>query len=87
MIWKRRAVLATVKYHPDYMPLLVLAGLGIGWLLASAAGVMVAEQYALVAMIPMIVWAMLGFHAFNTIIFPLAYLLFAVPLAKYSSRH
>lgn len=82
MIWKRRAVLATVKYHPDYMPLLVLAGLGIGWLLASAAGVMVAEQYALVAMIPMIVWAMLGFHAFNTIIFPLAYLLFAVPFGE-----
>ncbi|SFU51733.1 exosortase A [Nitrosomonas eutropha] len=82
MIWKRRVVLATVKFHPDYMPLLVLVGLGLGWLLASAASVQVIEQYALVAMMPAIVWAMLGFQAFNTIIFPLVYLLFAVPFGE-----
>lgn len=79
MIWKKRAILATVQYRPDYMSLPVLAGLGLAWLLASAASVMVAEQYALVAMIPMIVWALLGLRAFSAILFPLAYLLFAVP--------
>ncbi|MXS85191.1 exosortase A [Nitrosomonas sp. HPC101] len=82
MIWKKRAILATVEYHPNYIPLLVLIGLGLGWLLASLANVVVVEQYTLVAMIPVIVWAMLGYQAFSTILFPLAYLLFAVPFGE-----
>ncbi len=82
MIWKKRVQLAAANYHPDYTSLLILAGLGFGWLAASAASVLVAEQYALVAMIPVIVWAMLGRTAFITIIFPLAYLLFAVPFGE-----
>jgi exosortase A len=79
MIWKRRGVLAAVKYYPSYIPLLVLTALGFGWLLASLGSALVVEQYVLVAMIPIIVWAMLGFQVFSAIIFPLAYLLFAVP--------
>lgn len=82
MIWKKRAVLATIQYCPDYRSLLVLAGLGVGWLLASAASVLVVEQYALVAMLPVIVWALLGLRAFIAILFPLAYLLFAVPFGE-----
>lgn len=82
MIWKQRAALMTAQYRLAYLPLLALVGLGMGWLLASAANVQVAEQYALVAMIPVIVWALLGWHAFSIISFPLAYLLFAVPFGE-----
>lgn len=82
MIWKKRPVLTSVDYRPGYVPLLILAGLGAGWLMAAAASVQVAEQYALVAMIPIIVWAILGWNVFSTIIFPLAYLLFAVPFGE-----
>lgn len=82
MIWKKHAMLTTIQYCPDYKSLPVLAGLGFGWLLASAANVLVVEQYALVAMIPVIVWALLGLRAFSAILFPLAYLLFAVPFGE-----
>ncbi len=82
MIWKKRAQLVAVSYLPDYTSLPVLVGLGFGWLAASAANVLVVEQYALVAMIPVIVWATLGRAAFITVIFPLAYLLFAVPFGE-----
>ncbi len=82
MIWKKRAMLATIQYRPDYMSLPVLAGLGLGWLLASAASALVVEQYALVAMIPVIVWALLGLRVFSAILFPLSYLLFAVPFGE-----
>lgn len=82
MIWKKHSVLATTSFHPNYLPILVLVVLGAGWLLASAASAQVAEQYALVAMIPVIVWAILGWNVFSTIIFPLAYLLFAVPFGE-----
>ena len=30
MIWKKRAMLSTIQYRPDYMPLSVLVGLGAG---------------------------------------------------------
>ena len=82
MIWKRRSELAATACHPNYLPLLILAGLGFGWLLASLASVLAVEQYTLVAMIPFIVWAILGFRFFYTIAFPLAYLLFAVPFGE-----
>lgn len=82
MIWKKRSVLVALNYHPSYISLLMLIGLGAGWMMASAASVQVAEQYALVAMIPIIVWAILGWNVFSTIIFPLAYLLFAVPFGE-----
>lgn len=79
MIWDRRETLKTIPDQPDYLPLLLLAGLGFGWLLATLASVMIVQQYVLVAMLPVIVWAMLGSRIFVATIFPLAYLLFAVP--------
>lgn len=82
MIWKRRDVLATTVCRPNFLPLAILAGLGVGWLLASLASVLSVEQYTLVTMIPVIVWAMLGSRIFFTITFPLAYLLFAVPFGE-----
>lgn len=82
MIWKQRAAFLAADFRPSYFPLLLLAGLGAGWLLASAANVLVVEQYAIIAMIPIIVWTLLGFSAFCTIVFPLAYLLFAVPFGE-----
>ncbi|HRQ05459.1 MAG TPA: exosortase A [Nitrosomonas halophila] len=79
MIWQRRHQLAAVDFRQNFWPVLLLAGLGFGWVLASIASVWVVQQYALVAMIPLIVWAMLGRQLFTALIFPLAYLLFAVP--------
>lgn len=79
MIWERREILRTIPHQADYLPLLLLAGLGFGWLLATLASVMLVQQYALVAMLPLVVWAMLGRRIFVATAFPLAYLLFAVP--------
>ncbi|MDT8363566.1 MAG: exosortase A [Nitrosomonas sp.] len=79
MIWDRRAALKTIHHQPDYLPLLLLAGLGFGWLLATLASAMIVQQYALVAMLPIIVWAMLGNKFFVATLFPLTYLFFAVP--------
>ncbi|MFO7580367.1 MAG: exosortase A [Nitrosomonas halophila] len=82
MIWQRRHQLAAVDFRQDYWPLPFLAGLGFSWALASIASVLVVQQYALVAMIPLIVWAMLGRQLFAALIFPLTYLLFAVPFGE-----
>ncbi|MCC7136330.1 MAG: exosortase A [Nitrosomonas sp.] len=79
MVWDRRETLKTIAHQPDYLPLLLLAGLGFIWLLATLASVMIVQQYVLVAMLPVIVWAMLGNKIFIATIFPLIYLFFAVP--------
>ncbi|MGG7054709.1 exosortase A [Nitrosomonas sp. ANs5] len=82
MIWQSRHQLAAVDFRQNFWPVLLLAGLGFGWVMASIASVLVVQQYALVAMIPLIVWAMLGRQLFVALIFPLAYLLFAVPFGE-----
>jgi len=83
LIWQRRAALLAAEYHSDWRAMLLLAGLGMGWVLAHAGGVQVIEQFALVAAIPMVVWAILGWRAVATILFPLAFLLFAVPFGEF----
>ena len=83
LIWQRRAELLAVDYRPDWRAALLLPALGSGWLLAHAGGVQVIEQYAAVASIPLIVWGMLGWRAVRTILFPLAFLLLAVPFGEF----
>ncbi|MEW5943842.1 MAG: exosortase A [Pseudomonadota bacterium] len=82
LIWTRRHALAVLEPKADWRGLAVLAGLGFGWLLANLAGVLVVEQFALVAMIPTLVWTLLGLEVAWSIAFPLAFLFFAVPVGE-----
>ena len=60
------------------MALLVLAG--VAWLLAQLSGTVVLSEFALVVMAQAIVVAILGVRAARVLLFPLAYLLFLVPM-------
>jgi exosortase A len=82
LIWRRRHVLAALEPKPDYraLPVLVLAGLG--WLVANGAGALVVEQLALIVMIPPLVWLLLGWQVFLSLLFPLAFLVFSVPMGE-----
>ena len=51
-------------------------------MLANLAGVLVVEQFALIAMIPTLVWTLLGLEVAWSIAFPLAFLFFAVPVGE-----
>lgn len=79
LIWMRRAELATLNPRPNFLGLLPLGALGVGWLLATLADVQVARQYAVVAMVPAALWTVLGNRVTAAIAFPLAFLLLAVP--------
>jgi len=83
LIWQRRGALLAAEYKSDWRAALLLAMLGMGWLLAHAGGVQVIEQFALVVAIPVVVWALLGWRAMATILFPLGFLLFAVPFGEF----
>ncbi len=83
LIWTRRHELSALPPLPSPLGLVVLVGLGFVWLLADSAEVLVASQYALVAMVPVLVWAILGHRIGLALLFPLLYLLFAVPVGEF----
>jgi exosortase A len=82
LIWTQRAELSKVPLRADPRALPLLAALGMGWLAARLAGVLVVEQYAATASIPVMVWAVLGLAVVRKLLFPLAYLLLAVPVGE-----
>ena len=83
LIWSRRKEIALLAPEPDLRGLPVLLLLGFGWLLAYLARVLVVQQYALVAMIPVLVWIILGLRITRALTFPLGFLFFAVPMGEF----
>jgi exosortase A len=83
MIWRKRHAIAALDLRPDFLALPLLALAGFGWLLAQLAGAGVVQQYALVVMIPLLVWAVLGAQVVGALAFPLFFLLFAVPFGDF----
>ncbi|MFM8330752.1 MAG: exosortase A [Candidatus Methylumidiphilus sp.] len=82
LIWRRRFKLSELAPVGDLRPLLILPVLGLLWLLANLTGIIVLQQYAMVAMIPVLLWAVLGWEAVSEIAFPLGFLLFSVPFGE-----
>ncbi|MBU1691922.1 MAG: exosortase A [Gammaproteobacteria bacterium] len=83
LIWGRRKEIALLSPQPDLRGLPVLLLFGFGWLLAYLARVLVVQQYALVAMIPVLVWIILGLRVTRALTFPLGFLFFAVPMGEF----
>ncbi|WP_395403713.1 exosortase A [Pseudoduganella sp. UC29_106] len=82
LIWRRRDVLAATPSRPYWPALLALLACGGAWLVAKEGDVQIVRQYALAAMMPLCVAALLGVQVARAIAFPLAYLLFMVPVGE-----
>lgn len=79
LIWQQRSGLARAVPRPSWLGLMGLAVAVFAYLLGDLSGAQVIMQYALAAMIPMAVLALLGWAVVRPIRFPLAFLLLAVP--------
>lgn len=84
LIWRIRKELAQVPPRPNAWFLLVPVGAGFFWLLAELAAVGVVAQFALVTMLVFSVPAVLGMTVARRILFPLAFLYFAVPFGEFA---
>jgi exosortase A len=82
LAWTKRAELVAFTPRPAYGVAAIIAALAVLWLLGDAAEVQVIRQLAAVAMIPAVVWAILGTPVTKVLCFPLAYLIFAVPMGE-----
>jgi exosortase A len=82
LIWRRRAALAATEWCPSWLGVAALCVASLAWLVARAAGVLVVQQLAVVAMVSSVVLAVLGWPAYRQLAFPLGFLVFAVPFGR-----
>lgn len=83
LVWRRRAALAACPIRPSPWGLAALAGAGLVWLAGDLATVNVLAQFGLVGMLQATVLAAFGWPVVRVALFPLAYLLLAVPFGDF----
>ncbi len=83
LVWRERGKLMTIDPKPFLPALLGMAVAGCVWLLATRVGVNSAAQFAMMAMIPLGVWSVLGAAVLKSLGFPLAFLFFAIPFGEF----
>lgn len=82
LVWGRRDELARLPIAPTRWALLPLAIAGSVWLIADWMALALPAQLALVAMVPLAIAGVLGLAWVRALLFPLAFLLFAVPIGE-----
>lgn len=82
LIWLRRREIAQMAPVPDRAGWLLVAACAAGWLAAAAGQVQVVQQYAMTAMFPAAVLGVAGRRVALALLFPLAFLLLAVPVGE-----
>ncbi len=82
LIWRKRSILQQIPFTTAPLAIPLIALTGLLWLLARLTEVAVVEQLAAVLLIPLLVWLALGWAAIRVLAFPLAFLLFAVPMGE-----
>lgn len=82
LIWRRRTVLQNLRPTPQFLALIPLAAAGFLWMLGSLVDVQVVQQFALITMVVAAFLTVMGTDIAKALIFPLAFLFFAVPMGE-----
>lgn len=83
LVWGQRGALSRCRVQPFAPALALVALCGAAWLLGALGGAAIVQEFALIAMIPALVWAVLGTQVARVLAFPLAFLFFAVPVGQF----
>jgi exosortase A len=83
LVWRDRDRLDAVVMRPCAPALIGLALAGFVWMLGDLSATIGVSQFAMVAMVPFAVCAVLGVAAARALAFPLAFLFFAVPFGGF----
>jgi len=84
MVWRQRTNLSHLHPQPNAWGLAALVLVGLGWLLGDLVAVNALTQLALVAMLVLLVPTLLGLTVTRALLFPLAFLFFAVPFGEFA---
>jgi exosortase A len=82
LIWTRRNLLENLRPAPVLWVALITIPLGVVWLLGWLVDVSVIQQLALIAMLVVGAWAIMGHQLTRLLVFPLLFLFFAVPMGE-----
>ncbi len=82
LIWRIRHQIASRLPQTNYLGIPILLLLGFIWLFANYVGIQAAEHLAVTLMIPVLIFTLLGWQATSVMVFPLAFLVFAVPIGE-----
>lgn len=80
LIFEKRHQVFTSNTSPSLLGVLALVGVGVIWLMVFLIDVMVVQQLILFFLFATLVWAMLGWVKTKKLLFPLSYLLVAMPI-------
>ncbi|MCX7113180.1 MAG: exosortase A [Proteobacteria bacterium] len=83
LIWDKRSSLVGITPVSEKLPIIFIALFGMVWLVGYNTDVNALQEYAMVTMIPVLVWVILGRKLVLEIIFPLCFLLFCVPFGDF----
>jgi exosortase A len=83
LIWDRCHALTANRPTPNPSGIFLLASLGFLWLLGNLSHLQVVQQGAMIAMLPMMAWILLGPEVCYRLLFPLGFLFFAVPAGEF----
>jgi len=83
LLWRRRDAIAAMEARPCWAALFGVAAMGFVWLVGELVSAASVSQFAVIAMIPFAVWAILGTRVVTALSIPLAFLFFAVPFGEF----
>ena len=83
LLWRRRDAIAAMEARPCWGALFGVAAMGFAWLVGELVSAASVSQFAVIAMIPFAVWAILGTRVVTALSIPLAFLFFAVPFGEF----
>jgi exosortase A len=79
LVWIRRDRIASLKPVPNSWGLPLLGSLVLVWVFANLGEVKIMQEFAMVAILVVLVWTLLGTAVVRALSFPLLFLFFAVP--------
>jgi exosortase A len=82
LIWSSRAQLTNLSPAPTLLGLPLLAIFGLVWLVGNVSEVLLVEHLALIGIVQVLIWTMIGTSAVRAMLFPIAFLIFAVPMGE-----
>lgn len=83
LVWRERRAVQRLDPRPSFLGLVAFSVWGGLWLVARLANVEAAQQFAVVFMFVTGAWALLGTEVVRRLWFPLAFLVFAVPIGDF----
>ncbi|HMC14531.1 MAG TPA: exosortase A, partial [Albitalea sp.] len=82
LVWRDRALLAAQTPRPTLLPLLPMAVFALAWIAGDLANLNSVTQFSMTALLVLATVGVIGLQVSRSLLFPLLFLFFAVPMGE-----